>query len=194
MYVKLLDMVRRQEAAGHELWAQLDMVDQIICHMGKRAGPVWEGLVSQIVAAQKGVPVSLGAELAWVWTPGMQMIDTPLSWRNIMAQSDGQRDVTIRMLWEKEVSEVTTVRMKARMEERGTDLWDWYIVPEGSLDSAFGGRWAQWVDGVGAKKMCLLPVAAIGKKEVAGELWYIGGEQAYGTIEWRPLDLGGRHG
>ena len=27
-----------------------------------------------------------------------------------------------------------------------------YIVPEGSLDSAFGGRWAhvQWVDGVGA--------------------------------------------
>ena len=55
-------MVRRHGVVGEELWAQLDMVDQIVCHIGKRAGPVWEGLVSVIVAAQKGVAVSLGTE------------------------------------------------------------------------------------------------------------------------------------
>ena len=57
--LKLLDMVRRQGVAEDELLAQLDMVDQMICHVGKRAGPVWEGLERQIVAADKGVPVSL---------------------------------------------------------------------------------------------------------------------------------------
>ena len=35
----------------------------------------------------------------------------------------------------------------------------------------------------------MLPAAAIGKKEVAAELWYVGGERAYSAIE-QPLDVG----
>ena len=42
----------------------------------------------------------------------------------------------------------------------------------------------------GAKRMCLLPAVAIGDKEVAAELWFIRGEQAYSTIEWQPPDVG----
>ena len=77
MYVKVLDAVRRRGAAGEELWAQLDMADQIIHHVGQRTGPAWEGLVEQVVRAQRGVPLCLGPELVWAWTVEMPILDAP---------------------------------------------------------------------------------------------------------------------
>ena len=188
MYVKMLRVVRQSGAAGEELWSQLDMVDQIMHHVSRRSGPVWEGLVEQLRRAQKGVPLSLGPESVWAWTPQAPMLDPHLSWMNVMQRGELRTDITMRMLWGK-VGERQTVEMKSRMEERGPDLWDWYIVPAGALDSAFG-RTTRWVGGVGARKMCTLPAAPLGKEQTEGELWFVGGEQAFGTIDWEPLDEG----
>ena len=44
----------------------------------------------------------------------------------------GSTDVTVRMLWEKEMHTEMN-RMRERMVSRGLDQWDWYIVPAGAL-------------------------------------------------------------
>ena len=90
------------------------------------------------------------------------MLDAHLSWLNIMRPGVARTDVTTRMLWEKSIGDRQICEIKGRMEERGVDLWDWYVVPAGAVDRAFGGR-AQWVDGVGARKMCTL--AEVGSEE-----------------------------
>ena len=98
-------------------------------------------------------------------------------------------DVTMRMVWEEKIGDKQISRIKGRMEERGLDLWDWYIVPAGAFDRAFGGG-SQWVDGVGARKVCALPEAPLGNAKMPGELWFVGGEQVFATIDWVPLDIG----
>ena len=188
LYVKILRAVRRSGSAGEELWSQLDMVDQIMHHASRRSGPIWEGLVQQIRKAQKGVGLSLGPESVWAWTPDTPMLGPQLSWLNIMRPGEPRTDVTLRMVWGK-VEDRQIASMRSRMEERGLDLWDWYIVPAGALDQTFGGR-TQWVDGVGARKICTLPAATLGKEMTEGELWFVGGEQAFGTIDWEPVDVG----
>ena len=157
-------------------------------HASRRSGPIWEGLVQQIRKAQKGVGLSLGPESVWAWTPDTPMLGPQLSWLNIMRPGEPRTDVTLRMVWGK-VEDRQIAAMRSRMEERGLDLWDWYIVPAGALDQAFGGR-TQWVDGVGARKICTLPAATLGKEMTEGELWFVGGEQAFGTIDWEPVDVG----
>ena len=94
-----------------------------------------------------------------------------------------------RMVWEKSIGDKQTRGIKGRMEERGLDLWGWYIGPSGALGRAFGGS-SQWVDGVGARKVCTLPEAPLGNEKMTGELRLIGGEQALATIDGVPLDIG----
>ena len=43
---------------------------------------------------------------------------------------------------------------------------------------------------MGARKVCSLPAATLGKSEVEGELWFVGGEQAFKKLEWKTLDVG----
>ena len=117
------------------------------------------------------------------------MLDPQLSWLNIMRPGEPRTDVTMRMIWGN-VGDRQIVEMKSRMEKQVLNLWDWYVVPAGALDWAFGRR-TQWVDGVGAQKMCTLPAAALGKEVAEGELWFVGGERAFGTIDWGPVDVGG---
>ena len=61
--------------------------------------------------------------------------------------------------------------MRERMVSRGLDQWDWYIVPAGALGHGFGSGNERWVDGVGVRKVCTLPMATLADEEVSGELW-----------------------
>ena len=126
--------------------------------------------------------MSLGPELVWARTPTTPVVVAALSWLNVMRPGVARTDVTMRMLWEKDIGDRQTCEIKGRMEEHGLDLWDWYVVPAGALDQAFGGR-AQWVEGVGAWKMCTLPEVLPGREKLEGELWFVGGEQAFATID-----------
>ena len=74
---------------------------------------------------------------------------------------------------------------------RGRWQWDWYIVPAGMLQSTYG-EGEQWADGVGAVRVTLLPSAPIGNKVVAGELWFIGGKEAYEQLQWEGVDMGSK--
>ena len=56
-----------------------------------------------------------------------------------------------------------------RAASRGEWQWDWYIVPEGALRTAYG-EGEQWVDGVGAVRVASLPAAPMGDKAAEGEL------------------------
>ena len=56
----------------------------------------------------------------------------------------------------------------------------------------FGSGNALWVESMGARKVCTLPMAMLADKEVGGELWFMRGERAYGGIEWETLDVGER--
>jgi len=38
--------------------------------------------------------------------------------------------------------------------------------------------------------MCTLPAATLRKEATEGELWFVGGEHAFGTIDWEPVDVG----
>ena len=108
---------------------------------------------------------------------------------NIMQPGVAQTDVTMCMVWEEKIGDKQISRIKGQMEERGLNPWDWYIVPAGAFDCAFG-RGLQWVNGVGAHKVCALPEVPLGNAKMLGELWFVGGEQAFATINWVPLDIG----
>ena len=80
-----------------------------------------------------------------IWTPETPMLDPQLSWLNITRPGEPRTDVTMRMIWGN-VGDRQIVEMKSRMEKQDLNLWDWYVVPAGALDWAFGRR-TQWVDG-----------------------------------------------
>ena len=136
LYIKVLQAVHDQGVGGGELWSQLEMTEQIVRHAGERQGPVWAGLIRQIVAAQGGVPVSIGPELFWAWEEGQKVVDTPLCWRNLVPDGSEEADVTVRMQWAADMPEWWVQQTKDRAASRGRWQWDWYIVPAGSLQSA----------------------------------------------------------
>ena len=67
--------------------------------------------------------------------------------------------------------------------------WDWYIVPAGAFTATYGER-EQWDNGVGAVRVAMLPSAKLGDKEVEGELWFVGGREAYNQAEQVEFDKG----
>ena len=119
IYIKVVNAIRKTGAVGADRWSQLEVADQIMHHVGPRVGPILEGLIEQVLVAQKGVPLSLGSELVWVWTPERPMVDPPLSWRNIMEAGDARRDVTVRMLWSAQIKVGAIEPIRDRMDGRG---------------------------------------------------------------------------
>jgi hypothetical protein len=107
-----------------------------------------------------------------------------------MEAGDARRDVTVRLLWSAQIEVGAIEPIRDRMDGRGGDQWDWYIVPAGAFDQYFHNGQHAWEGGVGARKMCSLPAAPLGKSQVEGELWFVGGERAFQNLEWKALDVG----
>ena len=72
--------------------------------------------------------------------------------------------MTVRLLWSAKLELGTIKALRDRMDGCGGDQWDWYIVPTGALDQYFSEGLQEWVDGVGARKVCSLPAAPLGKQ------------------------------
>lgn len=62
-------------------------------------------------------------------------------------------------------------------------------MPAGAFKSVYG-EGERWADGVGAVRVAMLPPAPMGDSEAEGELWFVGGKEAYSQVQWHELDLG----
>ena len=76
-------------------------------------------------------------------------------------------------------------------KQRGVWQWDWYLVVAGAFKSVHGngGRWA---DGTGPVLVATLPPALLGETEAEGELWFVGGQEAYTRVRWTSGPVGPR--
>ena len=63
---------------------------------------------------------------------------------------------------------------------RGPDQWDWYILPNGTLEGVLGHGFEPWVEGVGAWRMCTLPSSTLAEKKVRGDV-ECGGDNSVGS-------------
>ena len=78
-----------------------DRANTVVRHTGERQGPVWAGLICQIVAAQGCALVSTGPELFWAWEEGRKLSHRPAVMLAKLGSAGGseEEDVTVRMQW-----------------------------------------------------------------------------------------------
>ena len=62
--------------------------------------------------------MSLGPELVCVWTP-KTVVDAPVSWLSDLQAGGNLNDVTMRMLWTKDIKVGMVDQVRERMEGEG---------------------------------------------------------------------------
>ena len=113
-------------------------------------------------------------------------------------QSDG-----VYVRWEM-VDRAQILGWEDAAHERGAQHYNWYVVPEGTMDKISGGvrgqeRWVTRPEGVEIRWVHagMLPEAGLAVKGAtrvrkAGELWFWGGGAAWNALTWGEVVTQGR--
>ena len=167
---------------------ELDLTDQMVGQAAYRRGPVWEGLLQQVVEAQGEVPVIIGTELIWAWEEDYSVVEPPVKLAQYYAERVGGAGRDSAHVLGGEAQSAGCVRSGTGWLGEG---WQWALVSclQG-IEPVFGMSTGTRTDGLGAVRVCTLPSTMLGDKMILPSRKGVGAcERARGTCSG---DLGGR--